>query len=774
MGLAPAQTRTRSLFWRALPTAVVIGAMLLGAALALPRLDNHLFWDDEANTAIYARNLLRFGRITAWDGTNLVGYGFGGALGEDLGQELRVPTLPAYVAAASMGLFGETTSAARLPFALAGVISVGLLAVWLHRHLGRGFPAWLPSLLLAASPAMLLYMRNCRYYSLGVMFSLMVWSFWAPGSSRRGPHAPGLLSRGALLRYVGAVVSLVLLLGTHYLNAAALLATLPLFFADRRYRQGVQYVMLAMLLATAVLYGLWTLSTIDPFAADYRSGQEWLFAPPPLLDRWTRFSCNLWWFLRDLGTHEFLAWLLMPVLALPLVAPWCARAWASLMDPRPSSPAADPKVFATALTRKARRLAPLAWRGAILLAILMTYILLACVTLPPDMGKGPTAETRYVIPVIAIGSVLAGLALVILWRLLKPLAVVVAILLLGTNWLYLGFAIDRLDRASPWWPPTLYRHVFELCHDFPSGNESLVDLLGRLPPGTSVRIWPSFMAYPPMFYVPELHYCDQLTETKPIREDLLPLLPDYLFVERAQPDVVIVPAPLLALALQDLDQRYGGGKYRLQKALREHFNYMSKPEIPNHCFWPPEGGWTEFPGMVVLVRLGSPLEKHPALCTEVFDEFGGCEAHYQAGYRLAMEGKTQGAISHYTAALRLNPRHMESHESLGLALEALGRPDEAARHYREALAIYPAWGLAHYNLAHLLAEQGENEEAETHYLAALAAQPNYPQAHVNLANLLLARGKTAEAREHLTTALRLVPPDSPLARKIRKVLRQLG
>ena len=162
--------------------ALVFGAMVLSAALVLPRLGQRLFWDDEANTAIYARNLLRFGRITAWDGRNLCGYGWGGALGDDLGQELRVPTLPAYFAAASMALLGQTTFAGRLPFALAGVVSVGLLAVWMRRHLGRRFPWYLPSLLMAVSPAFLLYSRNCRYYSLGLMFSLAVLVFWAPGA----------------------------------------------------------------------------------------------------------------------------------------------------------------------------------------------------------------------------------------------------------------------------------------------------------------------------------------------------------------------------------------------------------------------------------------------------------------------------------------------------------------------------------------------------------------------------------------------------------------
>ena len=153
-------------------------AMLLAAVLGLAGLSNHPFWDDEANTAIYGRNLLKFGRLTAWDGTNLVGYALGGALGEDLGKELRVPALPAYVAALGMLLFGETNFGGRVTFVVAGIVSVGLLAIWMRRLLGRRFPWYLPSLILAVSPAYLLYVRNCRYYALGVTFTLLLWIVW--------------------------------------------------------------------------------------------------------------------------------------------------------------------------------------------------------------------------------------------------------------------------------------------------------------------------------------------------------------------------------------------------------------------------------------------------------------------------------------------------------------------------------------------------------------------------------------------------------------------
>ena len=184
---------------------------------------------------------------------NLSGYAAGGALGDDLGQELRVPTLPAYVAADSMELFGQTTFAGRLPFALCGVLSVGLIAVFCRRHFGRRFPCWLPALTMALSPAMLLYARNCRYYALGLMLTLVLLIF--PARAVCGPAADARLGTCAAIwwRWLGAVWSLLLLINTNYLNAAVLIAVLPLTFLDRRYRQPRQYVLLALLLVAARL-----------------------------------------------------------------------------------------------------------------------------------------------------------------------------------------------------------------------------------------------------------------------------------------------------------------------------------------------------------------------------------------------------------------------------------------------------------------------------------------------------------------------------------------
>ena len=120
-----------------------------------------------------------------------------------------------------------------------------------------------------------------------------------------------------------------------------------------------------------------------------------------------------------------------------------------------------------------------------------------------------------------------------------------------------------------------------------------------------------------------------------------PLLPDYLYLERARPEVFCVAWPLLPAALADVTARYGPGTYRLQKVLPTHFNYTTKPEIPSHCFrapWP----WERYPGMVVLAAVGSPAAADPALRPEAFDVEQGAEALHQAAGQAAAERQLRG------------------------------------------------------------------------------------------------------------------------------------
>jgi tetratricopeptide (TPR) repeat protein len=57
---------------------------------------------------------------------------------------------------------------------------------------------------------------------------------------------------------------------------------------------------------------------------------------------------------------------------------------------------------------------------------------------------------------------------------------------------------------------------------------------------------------------------------------------------------------------------------------------------------------------------------------------------------LAGAGRVQEAISHFEAALRIDPNSADAHVNLGIALSGIpGRMPEATRHFEAALRIKP-------------------------------------------------------------------------------------
>ena len=351
-------------------------------------------------------------------------------------------------------------------------------------------------------------------------------------------------------------------------------------------------------------------------------------------------------------------------------------------------------------------------------AMIVGYVLVAAATIPPDMGKGPVAEMRDIVPLIAFGCVLGSLAVVVLWRTWRPMGAAMAVLLMGTNWLYLDGMLDRCDGKSPWWPPTLYRYVQELRHPYHCGDDELLDLLRQLPAGATVRMLPPFLIYPPMFYVPQLHYCDQLTLRKPIRAELRPQLPDYLFIEKARPEIVIVPAHpyFLGLVMENLKQAAGPGKYRVAKALQDYFFYTDKPEIPGHWFSPPPNDWVLFPGQVVLVATGSQADRSPALASDAFDRKQCALLLWQVAITARDGGRWDLVDEYAAAALRLDPSLSDAEVTLGSVCELRKQWTDAMRHYRRAIEGDAKNALAHYDLARLLAADHKEDEAEQHYL----------------------------------------------------------
>src|SRR5256885_13507560 len=107
-------------FWR---DAVLWALVAAGALLIFSSLAQRCFWQDEAETALLGRNIVTFGRPVAFDGVNLVSQELGAELDENKIWRWS-PWLQFYLAAASISLLGATTFAARLPFAVLGVLPI--------------------------------------------------------------------------------------------------------------------------------------------------------------------------------------------------------------------------------------------------------------------------------------------------------------------------------------------------------------------------------------------------------------------------------------------------------------------------------------------------------------------------------------------------------------------------------------------------------------------------------------------------------------------------
>lgn len=150
----------------------LIAIFLCACFLLLFNLDNQYLWQDEAETALLGVNILRFGLPIAYDGHMLISQEWGREFGSDYLWRWT-PWLDKYLAALSIYLFGKNTFAARLPFALLGILNV-LLTFILARFIFRSRNIGLISAaLLVFSVPFLLFTRQCRYYSIMIFATLL-------------------------------------------------------------------------------------------------------------------------------------------------------------------------------------------------------------------------------------------------------------------------------------------------------------------------------------------------------------------------------------------------------------------------------------------------------------------------------------------------------------------------------------------------------------------------------------------------------------------------
>ena len=161
------------------------GLIGLGALLLFWNLGRPALWQDEAETALRAESILETGlpRMSLRGVLVTAQPSLAAHEGNASGVWTWNTWLPAYLVAASFAVLGPTPFSARLPFALAG-----LLTLWLWWRLCADCESesadrrpWAPEAalaLLALSPAYLLFCRQSRYYALVALGTVLVLSAW--------------------------------------------------------------------------------------------------------------------------------------------------------------------------------------------------------------------------------------------------------------------------------------------------------------------------------------------------------------------------------------------------------------------------------------------------------------------------------------------------------------------------------------------------------------------------------------------------------------------
>ncbi|WP_420266601.1 glycosyltransferase family 39 protein [Candidatus Magnetominusculus dajiuhuensis] len=146
--------------------AVYIVLTIITAMAMFYNLGGRPLWGDEAETAVLAANVMKYGLPVSTDGKNTITL-YGKAVdSNDNNVWTWRPWLDEYLTAASFSMLGKSTVAARLPFAFLGLLSAILLARLVYKIYETHETTIIAVLCLITSELFILHARQCRYYSV--------------------------------------------------------------------------------------------------------------------------------------------------------------------------------------------------------------------------------------------------------------------------------------------------------------------------------------------------------------------------------------------------------------------------------------------------------------------------------------------------------------------------------------------------------------------------------------------------------------------------------
>jgi len=381
------------------------------------------FWQDEAETACLAKNVLKTGLPYAFDGVNVVSQEEAREF-DKTGQYLWrwSPWIQIYMQAAGFAVGGLDTAAGRVPFALAALLSIFWTYRLVRRHFGDRSLALMAAALLTLSVPFLLIGRQARYYAPGTLFVL--WTLDAFLSDWQHRWRPFAVMFAAMVLLFHANYLLFLSFAPTALAAAALVY--PERLAVKR-----------LLLLTGATLAVAVVPGVLLYRIGRQSGMFDILLVPE----------NLMLYFADLC---------MFCIPLPVSAAlvWRWRRFATRWE-RPDDPAERFALF-----------------SAVLIVLSLAFL-----------GIVPQRFFRYIAHLLPLCAILLAWCVRRLWGFSKVSAVLLFLLLSVTNWLAV-YPMERLKIVNrPWqndfrmltslnFPIKLF--VTELVCGYPDVNTAIV------------------------------------------------------------------------------------------------------------------------------------------------------------------------------------------------------------------------------------------------------------------------------------------------------------
>jgi len=539
---------------RTIKIVIIVVVIIVSSFFIFFRLGHYALWDDEADTALFAQSVWRTGDTYGMLDHNLIAH--------TNGQELKnlynryIPPLGFYLAAPFVGFAPGSALAARLPFAICGLLTIILMLFWLARAKASLSTWLLMSAGILGNVSLMLYFRQCRYYSPAILATTALAFLYVFGDKRK---------RTLILI---ALVSL-LLLASNFMFYVAVYACLVVdYLFWGRKKHPLQNSDLAFIFIPQLIFGGLLVSVYELLVNKVGVNTDVLL--------WLKDKVSMiFWNIREINSCEHGVGVLI-VLA--------------------------PLLYFYSRDKRLLRCS---------MAIFTYSVAIAFLAPKPSEGYD-MATVRYLAPIIPICILTSVLSIEALTKRVKWLVIPLALLAFGTNVLHGGPLVGNDNKAmfskiiaQGRFRSTVAEYVQELMNPPPSAYRATSEWINEnLEEEETVWVMPSFAAYPLMYHAPKVLYAWQLRphfadwylfyraskaryaeQLKNKKEGQFQDLPDIHFYGQIPPEYVIAYGPevgLVNLSLERLEER--GIHYAMIEQINLYWYDLIRPELFWHSF----------------------------------------------------------------------------------------------------------------------------------------------------------------------------------------------